>query len=44
MKVELALFDYAKKADLKKAAVVNTSNFAKNIYLARLKSNVDILR
>ena len=44
MKVELALFNYAKKADLKNAAVVNTSKFAKNVDSARLKSNVDMLR
>ena len=43
MKVELDLSNYATKADLKKAATVDTSKFAKKFHLASLKSNVDKL-
>ena len=43
MKVELDLYDYATKADLKSAAGVDTSTFAKKVDLASLKSNVDKL-
>ena len=35
--------NYAIKPDLKKAAVVDTSQFTKNIFLASLKSEVDKL-
>ena len=41
MKVELNLFNYATKADLKTATGVDTSKFAKTFDLASLKSNVD---
>ena len=40
MKVELDLSNYAIKADLKTAAGVDTSKFAKKVDLANLKSNV----
>ena len=40
MKVELDLSDYTTKADLKNAAGVDTSKFAKKVDLASLKSNV----
>ena len=43
MKVELDLSNYTTKADLKNAAGVDTSKFAKKVDLARLKSNVDEL-
>ena len=43
MKVELDLFDYTTKADLKNAAGVDTSKFAKKVDLASLKSNVEKL-
>ena len=43
MKVELDLSNYATKADLKNAAGVDTSKFAKKVDLANLKSNVDKL-
>ena len=43
MKVELDLPNYATKADLKNAAGVDTSKFAKKVDLACLKSNVDKL-
>ena len=43
VKVELNLFDYATKADLKNATGVDASSFAKKIDLANLKSDVDIL-
>ena len=41
MKVELDLSNHATKADLKNATGVGTSQFAKTIDLASLKSNVD---
>ena len=43
VKVELDLSNYATKADLKNAAGVDTSKFAKKVDLANLKSNVDKL-
>ena len=43
MKVELDLFDYATKADLKNAAGVDTSDFAKKTDLANMKFEVDKL-
>ena len=43
VKVELDLSNYATKADLKNAAGVNTSDFAKKTDLASLKSDVDKL-
>ena len=43
VKVELNLFDYATKADLKNATTVNTSIFAEKIELTFLKANVDKL-
>ena len=43
MKVELDLSDYRTKADLKNAAGVDTSKFAKKVDLASLKSNVEKL-
>ena len=43
VKVELDLSNYATKADLKNAARVNISSFAKKTDLANLKSNVDKL-
>ena len=39
-KVPLDLSHYAKQSDLKSAASANTSNFAKKIDLASLKSDV----
>ena len=41
VKVELDLFNYATKGDLKTATGVDTSKFAKTFDLASLKSNVD---
>ena len=41
MKVELDLCNYATKPDLKNAAGVDPSKFAKNVDLANLKSNVE---
>ena len=41
VKVELELSNYATKADLKNAAGVDTSIFAKKVDLASWKSNVD---
>ena len=41
--VELDLFNYATKADLKKATGVDTSKFDNKVDLASLKSNVDKL-
>ena len=38
VKVELDLSNYATNADLKSAAAVDTSKFAKKVDLARLKS------
>ena len=43
MKVELDLYNYATKADLKTATGVDTSKFAKKVDLANLKSDVDNL-
>ena len=43
MKVELDWFNHARKADLKNAAGVDTSKFAKNVDLGNLKSEVDKL-
>ena len=43
MKVELDLFNYATKADLKNATGVDTSDFAKKTDLANLKSDVNKL-
>ena len=43
MKVELDLFDYATKADLKNAAGVDTLDFAKKTDLANMKFEVDKL-
>ena len=43
MKVELDLSNYATKADLKNVTGVHTSDFAKNIDLANLKSDLDKL-
>ena len=39
--VELDLFNYATKADLKNATGVDTSKFAKKLDLANLTFNVD---
>ena len=41
MKIDLDLFNYAEKADLKNATGADTSKFAKKIDLASLKSSVD---
>ena len=43
MKVELDLFNYETKVDLKNAAGVDTSKFGKQADLASLKSEVDKL-
>ena len=43
VKVELHLSNYTTKADLKNAASIDTSKFAKKVDLASLKSNVDKL-
>ena len=43
MKVELDLLDYATKADLKNAAGVDTSDFAKKTDLANMKFEVNKL-
>ena len=43
MKVELDLFDYATKADLKNATGVDTLKFAKEVDLASLKFNANKL-
>ena len=43
MKVELDLSNYVTKAELKNAAGVDTSKFAKKVDLANLKSNADEL-
>ena len=40
VKIELDLYNYATKADLKNATGVDTSKFAKKVDLASLKSNV----
>ena len=42
-KVELDLFNYATKADLKNAINVDTSKLAKKVDLTSLKSNLDQL-
>ena len=42
-KVEIDLANYATKTDLKNATKLNTSDFAKKIDLAHLKSDVDKL-
>ena len=41
--LELYFPNYATKADLKNATGIDTSDFAKNIILAKLKSDVDKL-
>ena len=41
VKVELDLFNYATKADLKNATGIDTSDFAKKTDLANLKSDLD---
>ena len=43
VKVELDLCNYATKTDLKNPTGVDTSKYAKKVYLANLKSNVDDL-
>ena len=43
MKAELALSNYATKADVKNARGVDTSKFAKRVDLASLKSNIEKL-
>ena len=43
VKVKLDLPNYATKADLKNETSVDTSKFAKNVYLGNLKSGVDKL-
>ena len=43
MKVEVDLSNYATKVDLKNATCVDTSNFAKKVVLASLKSEFDKL-
>ena len=43
VKVGLDLSKYATKSDLKKATGVGTSDFAKKVDLANIKSNVDKL-
>ena len=43
VKVELDLFNYATKIDLKNATGVDTSKFAEKVDLANLKSDVDKL-
>ena len=43
VKVDLCLFNYATKADLKKATSVDISEFAKKTDLANLKSDPDKL-
>ena len=43
MKVELDLFNYEAKADLKNVTGVDSSDFAKNTDLANLKHDVDNL-
>ena len=40
MNTELDLSNYATKTDLKNATGIDTSSFAKNVDLAKLKSNV----
>ena len=43
VKVELDLSNYAAKGDLKSATGIDTSDFAKKVDLATLKSNIDKL-
>ena len=43
LKVELDLSNYATKTDFKNAKEIDTLSFAKNVDLAKLKSNVDKL-
>ena len=43
VKVELDLFNYATKVDLKNATNIDTSKFPKKVDLANLKSNLDEL-
>ena len=43
LKVELDLYNYTTKVDLKNASGVDTSNFAKKTDLGNLKSNVENL-
>ena len=43
VKVKLDLSSYSRKADLKNATVVDTSDFAKKTDLANLKSDMDKL-
>ena len=43
VKVELDLSNYATKSDLQNATGVDASDFAKNVDLATLKSNLDKL-
>ena len=43
VKVELDLSNYATESDLRNAACVDTSKFAKKVPLANFKSNVDKL-
>ena len=43
MKVELDLYNYATKTDLKNATRVDALNFAKKTVFANLKSDVDKL-
>ena len=43
VKVELDLFSYATKADLKNAKGVDTSDFVKKIDLVSLKTEIDKL-
>ena len=43
VKVELDLFNYATKVDLKNATDIDTSKFPKKVDLANLKSNLDKL-
>ena len=43
LKVELYLYNYATRTDLKNATGVDTLSFAKKIDLATLKSDVDQL-
>ena len=42
-KVELDLSNFATKTDLKNATGINTSSFAKKVYVADSKSNIDKL-
>ena len=43
VKIQLYLSNYATKSDLKKATLVDTSDFAKKADLASLKSDIDEL-